>query len=203
VSSTSFTVPVTLSCSGSCECLDTDGDGTCDVEEVAGCMDATACNVDTSATDVDDFLCEYPSSVLRDCADNCIEDTDGDGVCDKEEAAPEESDPCAADCADTNADGILENEAGCEVCRQDNTGNNDQNNQDGNQPADPCAADCADTNGDGILESVAGCEVCRQDSTGNDDQNHQGDVCADANPNIAVLPLPIPSPPPQGGMIML
>ena len=39
---------------------DTDGDTTCDVDEIAGCQDTTACNYDASATD-SDGSCEYCS----------------------------------------------------------------------------------------------------------------------------------------------
>ncbi len=39
---------------------DTDGDTTCDVDEIAGCQDTTACNYDASATD-SDGSCDYCS----------------------------------------------------------------------------------------------------------------------------------------------
>ena len=47
------------------------------------------CNVMTMYSDVnytDDGSCEYPVP-LRDCAFNCINDADGDDVCDEEEIA--------------------------------------------------------------------------------------------------------------------
>ena len=37
-------------CAGNC-LVDSDGDGTCDQDEVTGCQDDMACNYDSSATD--------------------------------------------------------------------------------------------------------------------------------------------------------
>ena len=44
-------------------------------------MDELACNYDPSATD-DDGMCEY-AEALYDCDGNCLNDMDGDGVCDE------------------------------------------------------------------------------------------------------------------------
>ena len=67
-------------CSG--ECLsDMDGDGVCDVFEIAGCTDGSACNYDASATD-EDGTCSYAAENY-DCLGLCINDFDGDGVCDE------------------------------------------------------------------------------------------------------------------------
>lgn len=52
-----------------------------------GCTDPTACNFDTSAT-FDDASCIFPPPGL-DCGGNCLEDLDGDGICD-----PHESNGC-------------------------------------------------------------------------------------------------------------
>ena len=54
---------------------DTDGDGVCNDDEIAGCQDATACNYNASATD-DDASCIY----TVDPCDTCSGDTDGTGV---------------------------------------------------------------------------------------------------------------------------
>ncbi len=85
----------------SCEyaCVDTDGDGVCDEDEIAGCTDESADNYDVLATD-DDGSCEYlgcmdPEALNFDhsanvddggCEYACV-DTDGDGVCDEDEIA--------------------------------------------------------------------------------------------------------------------
>ena len=55
--------------------------GNCDV---LGCIDITACNYDSEA-DVDDGSCTYPSQTYLNCEGTCINDEDGDGVCDENE----------------------------------------------------------------------------------------------------------------------
>ena len=79
-----------VDCAG--ECLnDTDGDGVCDEAEVLGCMDVGACNFDPQATDDFEGACEYPWDLYGvdyvDCAGECLNDADGDGVCDEAELA--------------------------------------------------------------------------------------------------------------------
>ena len=66
-------------------CLnDADGDGVCDELEISGCTDAGACNYDILATD-DDGGCSFPDADHLDCQGNCLNDADGDGVCDESE----------------------------------------------------------------------------------------------------------------------
>ena len=48
---------------------------------VDGCTDATACNYNPDATQ-DDESCTYPNEPF-DCDGNCLNDADGDGVCDE------------------------------------------------------------------------------------------------------------------------
>ena len=55
--------------------------GNCDIP---GCIDITACNYDSEA-DVDDGSCTYPSQTYLNCEGTCINDEDGDGVCDENE----------------------------------------------------------------------------------------------------------------------
>ncbi|HHZ96670.1 MAG TPA: T9SS type A sorting domain-containing protein [Flavobacteriales bacterium] len=99
-----------LDCAGNC-LNDSDADGVCDELEIVGCTDMTACNYDDTATDTDDTLCVY-AVVNYDCDGNCINDTDGDGVCDENEisgctdmtacnyddTATEEDDTCDFSC---------------------------------------------------------------------------------------------------------
>ena len=59
---------------------DTDNDGVCDVDEVAGCTDSAACNYNDTATD-DDGSCESLDA-LGVCGGSCAADADGDGICD-------------------------------------------------------------------------------------------------------------------------
>jgi hypothetical protein len=68
-----------LNCAGNC-INDTDNDGVCNEIEVPGCTDPLACNYNASATD-DNATCTYPTQTYLNCAGNCINDTDNDGVC--------------------------------------------------------------------------------------------------------------------------
>jgi len=70
-------------CSGDC-IADSDMDGVCDTNEIAGCVDIMACNFMNEATD-DDGSCSYPTSDLYDCDGSCINDLDGDSICDEDE----------------------------------------------------------------------------------------------------------------------
>ncbi len=63
-------------------------DGSCDLLSCAGCGEAEACNYNPQAVIVDNDLCEYPPNYPNntlDCDGNCINDADGDGVCDEDE----------------------------------------------------------------------------------------------------------------------
>ena len=75
--------PQFYDCDGNCY-EDADDDGICDGLEIDGCTDPLACNYDEEATD-DDLSCTYPDNPLYDCEGNCLNDSDGDGVCDEEE----------------------------------------------------------------------------------------------------------------------
>ena len=96
-----------LDCDGVC-LNDTDADGVCDEDEVEGCQDATADNYNVDATDAGsceyngcmdenacnydssanvDEGCAYPTADNLDCDGVCLNDTDGDGVCDEDEVA--------------------------------------------------------------------------------------------------------------------
>jgi hypothetical protein len=63
-------------------CIDTDGDTICDIDETSGCTDLTACNYISAATD-DDGSCNYALEGYH-CDGTCI-DTDEDTVCDFDE----------------------------------------------------------------------------------------------------------------------
>ncbi|MBI1265906.1 MAG: hypothetical protein GC193_00605 [Cryomorphaceae bacterium] len=66
--------------------VDSDSDGICDADEVAGCTSLTACNYDSSATD-DNGSCLEPVANCSECSGQTliIIDTDGDGICDAED----------------------------------------------------------------------------------------------------------------------
>ena len=58
-------------------------DGSCDFSCI-GCTDSMACNYDLNAT-VDSGDCSYPPFYFVDCDGNCLNDADGDGLCDEDE----------------------------------------------------------------------------------------------------------------------
>ena len=63
--------------------LDSDSDGICDAYEIEGCIQLSACNYDSTATD-DNNSCIYPDPNY-DCNGVCLSDIDSDGVCDSDE----------------------------------------------------------------------------------------------------------------------
>ena len=60
-------------------------DGSCDFESCVGCTYENACNYDPAATIASNGQCTFPASPFEDCDGNCLNDTDGDGVCDEQE----------------------------------------------------------------------------------------------------------------------
>ena len=99
-----------LDCDGNC-LNDLDGDGVCDENEDEACTDATACNYnDDPLVDTDNALCIYPAA-FRDCEGNCLNDADGDGICDEEEVAGcTDSEACNYDETATDENGS------CDYC---------------------------------------------------------------------------------------
>ena len=157
-----------LDCDGNCA-NDADGDGVCDECEVPGCTDATACNFDASATD-DDDSCTFPAADNLDCDGNCLNDDDGNGICNEDQI-----DGCtnAAACnynADANTDddscefpaGYPDNIVDCAgECINDADGDGvcDEDEIEGCQDSGACNFDAAATDDDGSCEylTCAGC----------------------------------------------
>ena len=90
---------------------DLDNDGICDEDEILGCADMEACNYNLLATE-DDGTCEYLVDVLEniececlayDCAGECLDDIDQDGVCDEFDNCPFDFNP---EQEDFNDDGV-------------------------------------------------------------------------------------------------
>lgn len=53
-------------------------------DPIEGCTDAAACNYNPSAN-LDDDSCTFPAASNLDCAGNCLNDFNGNGVCDEDE----------------------------------------------------------------------------------------------------------------------
>ena len=64
------------------DALATQSDGSCDYASCVGCTDSGACNFDPSATQSGGG-CTYPVGLLYDCDGECVNDSDGDGLCDE------------------------------------------------------------------------------------------------------------------------
>ena len=57
--------------------------GACEFESCAGCSDSMACNFNPDAQIADDTSGTYPDEAFVDWDGVCLNDTDGDGVCDE------------------------------------------------------------------------------------------------------------------------
>ena len=141
-----------------------------------GCTDATACNYDEGA-EADDGNCEY-AETYYDCDGNCLNDADGDGVCDELEVAG-----CTNPDADnyngqaTDDDGSCEFE-GCTsptACNYDSTANVDDGSCTFPEQFYDCDGNCVnDTDGDGTCDEleIPGC-------TDESAQNYDADATDD------------------------
>ena len=143
---------------------DDDNDGVCNGNEVAGCLDATACNFNQNATDP--ASCVYPDSACETCSGESDgtgvvlgNDDDGDGVCNANEILG-----CTQNLACNYALNATEEDGSCTF-------------PDG--PCETCGETggviVVDADGDGICDQdeVAGCQdsfACNfnQDATDND-----------------------------------
>ena len=90
---------------------DSDDDGVCDADEIAGCQDANACNYNASATD-DDGSCVLLDGICETCSEDGLSvvdnDADDDGVCDADEVAGcTDNTACNYDFSATDSDNTL------------------------------------------------------------------------------------------------
>jgi len=69
---------------------------------IGGCTQVTACNYSEEPI-VDDGSCTYPSTENLDCQGVCLNDTDGDGVCDEDEVDAECGDSVACNYSEIDA----------------------------------------------------------------------------------------------------
>ena len=157
-----------LDCDGNC-LNDADGDLVCDEDEVEGCTDETACNYEDEATD-DNGSCEYPIDLYGtdnlDCDGNCLNDADGDGICNEDESAGcTDPDACnAGDFSDTDNSLCLYPDAGYDCdgnCLNDADGDLicDEFEEGGCTDLGACNydEDATDDNGSCEYDSCAGC----------------------------------------------
>ena len=103
-------------CGGDCE-EDMDEDGVCDVDEIVGCQDESACNYDMTATDAGE--CTYVNEACQECIDGEIisNDEDGDGICDADEVVGcEDVLACNYDENATDAGGCSYADGDCQAC---------------------------------------------------------------------------------------
>ena len=160
-------------CDGNC-LNDADGDGLCDEFEVAGCTDATACNYDAAATD-DDGSCLQ----LDECG-VCGGDGIAEGACDCEGNGPEAGYDCDGNCLnDADGDGVCD-EFEVVGCQDDTSCNYEADATDAGdceyaEDGYDCDGNClVDTDGDGVCDAFesAGCTdamACNYDAEATDD----------------------------------
>ena len=159
--------------------LDDDGDGVCNDDEIPGCTDETACNYDTTATELDDscVFADEPCEICNDEGGVTLQDIDGDGVCDGDEV------PgctvwfaCNFDVTATDDDGsCVFADDPCEICNEDGgvtlqdadgDGVCDDDEVIGCQDATACNYNASATD-EGVCEFATGCDSC-SDSEAND-----------------------------------
>jgi hypothetical protein len=153
-------------CNGPCA-SDADGNGVCDDAEILGCMDATACNYDATATQ-DDGSCATLDA-LGVCGGTCAADADGDLICDDVDPCVGTLDalgvcngPCASDadgngvCDDAEILGCMDATA----CNYSSAATQDDGSCLQNDALGVCGGTCtADVDGNGVCDNndIAGC----------------------------------------------
>ena len=168
---------------------DTDNDGVCDVDEVAGCTDASACNFNSAATDDNDSClfatgCDSCSGATDGTGTVLDGDTDGDGVCNADEInGCTDASACNYDTLATDDDGTCLYASGCDVC---------SGATDGTGTVIP-----GDTDGDGVCnaDEVAGCTditACNYNTAATDENGSclfaSGcDFCSGANDGTGTI----------------
>ena len=127
---------------------------------ILGCTSPTACNFYSLAT-TDDGTCEFPADYF-DCDGGCLNDSDGDGVCDELEILGCQDDAACNYMETATEAGECIHPEGCEFCSgaTDGTGyviDNDQDDDGVCDDVDPCigAYDAFGVcNGDGTIQGA-------------------------------------------------
>ncbi len=151
-----------------------------------GCTNAAACNFDADA-DEDDGSCTFPSAANLDCEGNCLNDADGDGICDENEIPGCTAEAaCNYDPAATDNDGSCAQNDECGVCGGSGIA-------DGACDCDGNILDeCGVCGGDGIPAGDCDCDGNQLDALGvcggscTDDADADG-ICDDADDCVGSL----------------
>ena len=99
---------------------------------IVGCTDSTSCSYEVTATVLSTDSCTYPAEDYLDCAGECLEDADEDGLCDAIDGCSDSTacnyddadatecltldaiNECGGDCAaDSDNDGLCDDEDNC------------------------------------------------------------------------------------------
>ncbi|MDB4787102.1 hypothetical protein OAG26_00170 [Flavobacteriales bacterium] len=155
---------------------DTD-DGSCEFSSCSGCTEPTACNYNDGAT-IDDGSCTTAVSLYGkdylNCIGECLNDLDGDGICDEEETGCTDTSACNFD---SNA---VEDDGSCTYPEEAYL---------------DCAGNCLnDADGDGICDEleISGCEdeaACNFNPNVTEDDGscvYANTACAYCNPDGSV-----------------
>ena len=127
-------------------CIDANISTACDSSiENPGCTDETACNFDPAAET--NTGCVYSTDPIYDCEGECVNNADGDGLCDEEDNCPDNINTSQSD---TDNDGVGN---ACDNCLS--VYNPDQVDFDGDGQGDACDSD----DGLDITESLQGSYV--------------------------------------------
>lgn len=144
--------------------LDADDDGVCDIDEVAGCQDAAACNFNGLATD-SNGSCTYAAGCETCSGENdgtgtvVANDDDGDGVCNADEIAGCQDDTACNYHASATDPATCVYPEGCDTCSGETDGTGTIVDND------------ADDDGVCDADEVVGCQnpdACNYDATATD-----------------------------------
>ena len=166
---------------------DTD-DGSCEYSSCAGCTDSTACNY-IEGVQIDDGSCTTPLSLYGkdylDCLGECLNDADGDGICDEDEAGCTDSTACNYVEAAVVDDGTcfypeetyLDCDGNC-INDADEDGVCDEAEVSGCQNETACNYNSAATEDDGsCVFADTPCATCNPDGTVSPNDDNMDGIC--------------------------
>lgn len=157
-----------------------------------GCLNEEACNYDASATYSNEAECLFPEDIhgvdYVDCDGACVNDADGDGICDEEEVAGCTDDTaCNYDLNATDNDGSCFFTDDCSGCTDATACNYAPNasTDDGSctfaEFGLDCDGNCLDQNSDLICDALQGCNdpvACNYDPSAEQPSQDFCDYCS-------------------------